>query len=116
MEYRERHRLNQRRYRQRNLERVRARVRQWELQLKVSALKHYHPEGKAECASCSEKRVVALTLSHLNPIPELPRSGSKLYRALERLKYPELPLLTECISCNVVRDNWGRGYHVERVL
>lgn len=109
----EQRRKIQQRYRLKHLVKIQEYGRQHERGLKQTAMENYNPNGKAECASCGETRLVTLTLSHLAPIPALPRSASKLYRALRRLGYPELPLLTECMNCNVFRDNWGRGYHVK---
>jgi len=81
--------------------------------IKIAAMEHYNPNGKAECATCGERALVVLTLSHLAPTPEWDRLGGKhLYRKLKKEGYPKLPLLTECMNCNVKRDNWGRGFDV----
>ena len=78
--------------------------------LKVEALEHYNPTGRCSCSYCGESFVPALTLSHLAPTPQFPQHGHNLYYALKKAGYPELPIITECMNCNVSRDNYGRGY------
>ncbi len=90
-------------------ENYRAHDRSYRFTRKAAVLTAYNPTGRLSCATCGEPRIGALTLSHLGPTPAFPRCGHKLYSALRKANCPPLPLLTECMNCNVTRDNWGNG-------
>lgn len=79
------------------------------MRLKIETMQKYSPSGKAECL-CGEARLPVLTLSHLAPTPEFQGRGEKLYATLKKAGYPALPVMTECMNCNIMRDNWGNGY------
>lgn len=85
-------------------------ARQKVLELKRVAFERYSANAEKLKCQCGESRLICLTLSHLAPTPAFPQKGLKLYRALKKAGYPDLPLLVECINCNVARDNWGHGY------
>lgn len=78
------------------------------VKLKEETMIRYNPSGRLACSTCHEYLLRALTLSHLAPTPSFPQKGLKLYRALRGADFPEVPLLTECMNCNVQRDNWGK--------
>src|ERR1700690_689045 len=90
-----------------NRVKLNARTRELRIQCKVRALTHY---GRGELKwACGESGLIALTLSHTVRTGHRPlKSGMQFYLELERAGYPELPLLTECMNCNVCRDSWGR--------
>lgn len=79
------------------------------VELKVLALAHY---GGVIC-KCGESRLVCMTLSHLAPIEQYDGSGHNFYSQLKRDGYPMLPLVSECIACNVARDSWGNSSTTE---
>ncbi len=93
-------------------DRINVRTKELRQQCKVECLKNYNPKGEAVCSTCGESRIPVLTLSHTDASKKdggWRGSGIQFYLKLRRLGYPDLPLLTECMNCNVMRDNWGRG-------
>jgi hypothetical protein len=80
--------------------------------IKIEALSAY---GGIAC-KCGESRLEAMTLSHLVPFsfwPKIsgrngsPASGQVAYWRLKRLGWPPMPLVSECMNCNICRDGWG---------
>ena len=82
-------------------------ARRYFRKLKAEVLAHYNPDGKPICSTCGFENLTALTLSHLARTELEFRPGTAMYLGLRKQGYPKLPLLTECLNCNVIRDNWG---------
>jgi hypothetical protein len=90
----------------------RLRQRRAALRLRLDVLRAYSGRRVPVCASCPEKRLGCLTLSHISALPRPFRGleGQELYRRLRDARYPKVPVAVECMNCNLLRDNFGKGY------